>query len=54
MTYVVDFTSSTCTVGGKIRPSRVISKDSMNSFGGMEVVDAGAVVLLAAADRAAD
>ena len=43
-----------CTLGGKIRPSRVILKDSVNSFGGEVVVDAGTVVLVAAADRAAD
>ena len=51
---MVKFTSSMCTLGGKICPSRVILKDSVNSFGGEEVVDAGAVVLVAAADRAAD
>ena len=51
---MVEFTSAMCTAGGKIRPSRVMLKDSMNSFGGVEVVDVGAVVLVAAADRAAD
>ena len=43
-----------CTLGGKIRPSRVILKVSVNSFGGEEVVDAGADVLVDAADRVAD
>lgn len=51
---MVEFTSSMWTLGGKICPSRVILKDSVSSFGGEEVVDAGAVVLIAAADRAAD
>ena len=46
--------SAICTVGGKIRPSRVILKDSVNSFGAKEVVDAGAVVLVVVADRVAD
>ena len=41
-------------LGGKICPSRVILKDSVNSFGGKEVVDAKAVVLVAAADKVAD
>ena len=54
LTYVVEFTSSMCTLGGKICPSMVILKGSVNSFGGEEVVVAGAVVLVAAADRAAD
>lgn len=54
MTYVVDFMSSMCTLGGKIRPSRVILNDSMNSFGDEVLVDAGAVVVVATADRAAD
>ena len=43
-----------CTAGGKIRPSRVILKGSVNSFAGEEVVDVGALVLVAAVDRAAD
>lgn len=42
------------TLGGKICPSRVILKGSVNSFGGEELEDAGALVLVAAADRAAD
>lgn len=54
LTYVVEFTSSMCTLGGKICPSMVILKGSVNSFGGEEVVVAGAVVLVAAAERAAD
>ena len=43
-----------CTLGGKICPLRVILKDSVNSFGGEEVVDARAVMLVAVADREAD
>ena len=54
LAYLVEFMSSMCTLGGKIRPSRVILKGSMNSFGGMEVVDTGVVVLVAVTDRAAD
>ena len=54
LTYAVEFASSMCTLGGKICPSRMILKESVNSFGGEEVVDAGAVVLVAAADSVAD
>ena len=51
---MVEFTSAICTVGGKIRPSRVILKDSVNSFGATEVVEAGAVALVAVAVAVAD
>ena len=41
-------------VGGEICPSRVILKGSVNSLADNEAVDVGVVVLVAAADRAAD